>query len=169
MSQSSEVSKLIPALIEAQKAIQNPTKDKINPAFKSKYVDLGGALDACKDALSKNSLIIVQTIESDGNKDYLVTTLYHSSGEHISGRQTLEPVQKTPQGVGSAITYARRYALMALLAMAAEDDDGAAASGTAMGQVPAKRPDAAQKMRQAAQGPMKPQPRPPVGKGATGT
>ncbi len=128
MNQSPTVGALAAALAKAQAAFKPAIKDANNPFFKSKYVDLAGAIEACRDALSANGLAIVQSTDA-GEKMTLHTTLLHASGEWISSTYPVTAIKQDPQGIGSAVTYARRYSLMALLGIAAEDDDGEAAHG----------------------------------------
>lgn len=128
MNQSPTIGAIAAALAKAQAAFKPAIKDASNPFFKSKYCDLSGALDAVRDALSANGLALVQSTDA-GDKLVLHTTLLHASGEWISGTYPITAVKTDPQGIGSAVTYARRYSLMALLGIAAEDDDGEAAHG----------------------------------------
>lgn len=128
MNQSTTIGALAASLAKAQKSFKPAIKDANNPFFKSKYVDLAGAIDAVRDALADNGLALVQSTDA-GDKMVLHTTLLHSSGEWISGTYPITAVKTDPQGIGSAVTYARRYSLMALLGIAAEDDDGEAAHG----------------------------------------
>jgi hypothetical protein len=127
--QSESIAKLAEALSKAQGKIKGAAKDTANPFFKSKYADLASVWDACRDQLSAHGLSVIQTTEDSPDGATVITTLSHSSGEWIRGRLTLKPVKNDPQGVGSAITYARRYALAAIVGVAPEDDDGEAASG----------------------------------------
>ena len=130
--QSDSINELAAALAKAQGAMKGAAKDADNPFFKSKYADLASVWDACREALSANSLAVVQTMDSDSADTVtIVTTLMHSSGQWVSGRLTMHPVKPDPQGIGSAITYARRYALAAMVGVAPEDDDGNAASAKA--------------------------------------
>lgn len=119
---------LFAALAKAQSEIQHAKKDKRNPFFKSNYADLASVMDACRAALTKNGLAVIQTTEDTEAGLYLVTTLGHSSGAAVAGRMPIRPVKNDPQGVGSALTYARRYALAAIVGVATEDDDGNEAS-----------------------------------------
>jgi hypothetical protein len=128
MMQSEQINELAAALAKAQGAIKGATKDTANPFFKSKYADLASVWDACRAELTANGLSIIQTTD-DSQGVTVVTTLAHSSGQWIRGRLTMRPVKDDPQGIGSAITYARRYALAAMVGVAPEDDDGNAASG----------------------------------------
>lgn len=123
-------SKLFTALLAAQAEIKQPKKNASNPGFKgSKFANLEACFDAVREPLRKHGLAITQTIDARvGDVPLLVTTLTHVSGEAVS---SLAPLMKdaTPQQLGSAITYMRRYSLCALLGLVAEDDDdGNAAS-----------------------------------------
>lgn len=127
------------ALARLQGEVRAALKDSMNPHFKSKYADLSAVWEACRAPLTKNGLSVVQTTDFDANDVWLVTTLYHSSGASISGRYPLRPVKNDPQGYGSALTYARRYTLAALVGVVAdEDDDGnrASANGNGNGHAP---------------------------------
>ena len=128
MSQSETISELTKALVKVQETIANPKRTEKNPFFNSLYADLATVLEVCREPLSTNGLAIVQTLDVEGDKSVLVTTLLHTSGEWISGKQILNPVKNDPQGIGSATTYARRYGVMAIVGLAPEDDDGEAAS-----------------------------------------
>jgi hypothetical protein len=120
---------LATAMAKAQAEIKAALKDSKNPHFKSSYADLTSVWDACRTALTKNGLSIVQIPNFEGDEVWLETMLLHASGESISGRYPLRPQQQTPQGYGSALTYARRYSLAAMVGVVAdEDDDGNAAS-----------------------------------------
>lgn len=117
------------ALVKVQAEIKPAIKDSMNPHFKSKYADLGAVWDSCRAALTKNELCVVQTTDFDGNGAWLKTTLLHTSGEFIEGRFPLQPTKPDMQGMGSALSYARRYGLSALIGIVADvDDDGNAAS-----------------------------------------
>lgn len=119
---------LATALAKAQAAMKPALKDSTNPHFKSKYADLTSVWEACRDALTKNGLSVVQATEFEGDAVWIKTILLHASGEMIEGRYPLRPVQNTPQGMGSAISYARRYALAAMVGVVSDDDDGNEAS-----------------------------------------
>ena len=129
MEQSEKIGNLVTALVNVQGSIKAAKKDSENPYFKSKYADLGAVWDSCREPLHKNGLAVIQTTKVVGDKVALVSTLAHTSGEWIRGELLLMPVKNDPQGVGSALTYGRRYSLAALLGIVAdEDDDGNAAS-----------------------------------------
>ena len=110
---------LIQALIKAQGEFPAVVKDSTNPHFKNRYADLDTVCSTVNPVLRVNGLIVVQTAEGDG----LRTTLYHKSGESITGVQTLHPAQDTPQGFHGAMTYARRYQILAMLGISSSDDD----------------------------------------------
>lgn len=123
------LSKLAAALAKAQGAMANAKKDIENPFFKSKYADLAGIWDVARGPLSANGLCIVQRPTTSKDSVTLITTLLHESGEEMSDTLVLPVGQFTPQGISSAITYARRIALGAMVGVASEaDDDGNAAS-----------------------------------------
>jgi hypothetical protein len=117
------------ALAAAQAELTDPSKDSINPHFKSKYADLATILKTVRPVLSKHGIAIVQTTGiTDAGGVVLITALMWR-GESIVGRYPVAPVKADPQGYGSAMTYARRYALQAIVGVAADDDDdGNAAS-----------------------------------------
>ena len=127
MLNSESITKIMPALIKAQGDFAPAVKAKVNPHFKSKYVPLDAVLDAISEPLRANGIAIVQQTDIQDARTVLVTRLVHESGEWIAGRYPVHPVKADPQGEGSALTYARRYALMALVGIAPEDDDGNAA------------------------------------------
>jgi hypothetical protein len=129
MKASQSISALAAALAKAQGVIEGATKGKVNPAFRSKYADLAAVWDAIREPLTKNGLSLVQMPDIFEGEPVLVTRLLHESGEWLEGTYPLRPVKEDPQGYGSAISYARRYAAMAVLGVCPEDDDGNAASG----------------------------------------
>jgi hypothetical protein len=124
---------LLPALIKAKLAMEPARKNQTNPHFRSKYADLASVIEAVEAALSANDLVLVQTIEIAGAETHLLTTLYHASGESLSSVYPLRPAKDDPQGMGSALTYARRYSILAICGVAPEDDDGNAASARERG------------------------------------
>jgi hypothetical protein len=128
MQKSDSIGKLAAALSKAQGQIKGAAKDSENPFFKNKYADLTSVWEACREQLSNNELSITQLTDEAEDSIIVETVLMHSSGEWISGRLAIKPVKADPQGVGSAITYARRYALAAIVGVAPEDDDAEAAT-----------------------------------------
>ena len=131
METSTEIGQLAEALSKAQAKITGALKDSANPFFKSKYADLASVWDACREQLSANGLAVIQTTDVDPEGVLVITTLAHSSGEWIRGRLRMVPTKSDPQGVGSCLTYARRYALAAIVGVAQVDDDANAASNKA--------------------------------------
>lgn len=121
--------KIAAAFIAAKKAFGPALKDRTNPAFKSKYADLGACLEAVDDALLNNGIALYQETFEDASGVTVETVLLHESGETIrSGKLHVPAARNDPQGYGSALTYARRYSLMAACGIAPEDDDGNAAT-----------------------------------------
>lgn len=128
METSDNIGQLTKALSVAHQSFKPVLKDASNPFFKSKYADLAGVIESTSDALSKNGLVIIQSPRLKENRVSVTTLLAHSSGEWISDELELPLSKFDAQGAGSAITYARRYAYQAIVGVAAEDDDGNAAS-----------------------------------------
>lgn len=121
--------KIAPAFIKAKQAFGPALKDKNNPAFKSKYADLGACLEAVDGALLANGIALYQETFEDSSGVTVETVFLHESGETIrSGKLHVPASKQDPQGYGSALTYCRRYSLMAACGIAPEDDDGNAAS-----------------------------------------
>jgi hypothetical protein len=120
MKTSEQISELAAALAAAQGMMENAVMNRVNPHFKSKYADLAAIFDAARKPLSANGLAIVQTI-GDG---VLHTRLLHTSGQWVASEHPL-PLSGRPQEIGSALTYARRYSLSALIGIAADEDDDA--------------------------------------------
>lgn len=135
---SLDIGKLAGSLAKAQGSITGALKDSANPFFKSKYADLAACWDACRKPLSENGLAVIQTTEIRGEFVTIVTLLAHESGEWIRSRLPMKPKDFSPQAVGSTMTYARRYALAAMVGLAQVDDDAEAAQSR--GNEPA-RPD----------------------------
>ena len=128
MDTSPTIGNLSKALAKAQGEIRGATKDSDNPYFKSKYADLASVRDAIQESLSKNGIAYVQFPEG-GPETVTITTILSCGDEWMRASFSMKPVKADPQGMGSAITYGRRYALMAAVGVAPEDDDGNAASG----------------------------------------
>lgn len=130
MSEQSEtVGKLFEALSKAQSKIEGAKKDSKNPHFGNKYADLASVWDACRKALTEQGLCVVQTFEPAGIEGtVVVTTLGHSSGEWVRSKLYVPLTKRDAQGLGSAVTYGRRYALAAIVGVSPEDDDGNEAS-----------------------------------------
>lgn len=127
-TRSASIAALAAALAKAQGEMEGAAKGNVNPHFKSKYADLASIWDACREPLSKHGLSILQPVRADGPQVTVTTILAHSSGEWIEESLTMTAQKNDPQGVGSAITYGRRYGLASMVGIAPEDDDGNAAS-----------------------------------------
>ena len=126
MQKSESIESLAVALAEFQGEVKNPTKTGFNPGYKSHYVTLDGLVEAAKPYLQKHGLSYIQSCGGDGESIEVTTMLMHKSGQWIeSDPLVLKADKATAQGAGSAITYARRYALASMLGLASdEDDDG---------------------------------------------
>ena len=143
MQMSNSIAALAAALSAAQGAIEAASKGAVNPYFKSKYADLNALREVIREPLAVNGLSITQFARtvSNGERVEVETMLMHSSGEYLRdtlvlpvGRKFDKEGEAMPvdvQSIGSAITYARRYALSSILSLAADDDDGNAAVGSA--------------------------------------
>ena len=139
MKQSDSITNLAKALAAVQQSITPVVKDRQNPHFKNNYATLDAIMESVRPLLAKNGLSIVQGGGSpvsnvDGNivGAAVETMLVHASGEYITSAIVLPIDKGTPQAVGSAITYGRRYGVAALLALTTEeDDDGNHATATA--------------------------------------
>lgn len=128
-NQSEEINELAAALAKAQSEIEIAGKKETNPFFKSKYADLAEIIRVSRPALTKNGLAVMQQIIDNDGATFLNTILTHSSGQWIKSTLRILPTKSDIQSLGSCITYNRRYAYAALLAIgvADEDDDGEAA------------------------------------------
>jgi len=113
---------LATALAAFQSTFKNPPKNKTNPFFNSTYVDLADALDVVRKGLSEHGLSFIQLTSAGEDRVILHTRLLHVTGQWIEGTYPVTKLAKA-QEMGSALTYARRYALFALVGIAGEDDD----------------------------------------------
>jgi hypothetical protein len=130
MQRSESIAAIAAALAKAQGQIEGAIKGNMNPAFRSKYADLGAVWDAIREPLAGNGLAVLQQLTTEENRVACTTILLHSSGEWIEFAPFVVPVSKQDaQGFGSAATYCRRYSLMASVGIAPIDDDGEAAVG----------------------------------------
>jgi hypothetical protein len=131
MDKSETIIELAKALVKAQGQISPALKDSENPHFRSKYADLSSVWAACRKPLTDNGLSVVQMpVDAPTPGSVALTTLLlHTSGEYISSTVSAPLTKQDAQGIGSALTYLRRYALSAIIGVVAdEDDDGNAAS-----------------------------------------
>jgi hypothetical protein len=126
MKKSENINELATALSKCQGEMQPAIKDSINPHFRSKFSTLYSVWESCRKPLSKNGLSVVQTMEMINDKLYLTTTLLHLSGQWISSETPVISARQDAQGIGSSLSYFKRYSLSALLGIcsADEDDDG---------------------------------------------
>ena len=130
------------ALLKAQCAMRDPMKDASNPHFKNKFVSLRGICEAVRPALQDAEITMTQAIDFDGDRMFVRTVLTHVAGGSIESRcPVLTTKANDPQAMGSAITYARRYALAAICGVAPsdDDDDGARATRSAEGRKPVQK------------------------------
>jgi hypothetical protein len=125
------IADLAAALCKAQAEMEGAKKDATNPHFKTNYADLASVWAAIREPLTKNGLAVVQLLRSIQGGVEVETILLHSSGQQISDVFAVPATKNDAQGYGSAATYARRYALMAMVGVAPEDDDGNGAVGPA--------------------------------------
>jgi hypothetical protein len=125
---SPEIGTIAEAIAKAQAELENIDKGGVNPAFRAKYVKLGDVLDEVRPKFAKHGIAIIQhAINGDGSNVGVATLFAHSSGQWIESRLYVAPTKFDAQGAGSAITYLRRYSLMAMAGVAPDDDDGNAA------------------------------------------
>lgn len=129
---------LAESLVRALGALSNVVRDEAatiqgkdgKPGYSYRYADLGGLLTGVRPVLASQGLAITQGVTNDGRQVSVTTTILHWSGESMTTEALSLPGAGTPQAVGSAITYARRYQLMAVLGLASDDDDGQQAAAT---------------------------------------
>lgn len=129
MNQSPEIDKISPALVECLSNLLGVKKDSKNPHFKNDYASLEAVIDHARAQLWAHKLAVLQGVGSfDGKAIAITTRILHESGQWIESEAQIPLTKFDAQGAGSAITYGRRYALMAALGLAPVDDDGQAAS-----------------------------------------
>jgi hypothetical protein len=132
MKTSELLDKLAPALCAAQGSMKSALKDKINPAFRSRYADLHAVWDAARGPLTANGFSIIQSISACEGGIAVVTRILHSSGQWIESDPLPIPVSKRDaHGQVAAITYGKRAGLAAAAGIVTADevdDDGNAAA-----------------------------------------
>lgn len=138
MNKSESIAALSAALAKAQAEIENASKTANNPHFKSKYADLAEVLNTVRPVMSRHGIAIVQMPSFESGLASVETLMTHSSGEWISNICSAPVSKQDAQGVGSAITYLRRYSLAAFAGIAQEDDDANAAVGQRQTPAPAR-------------------------------
>lgn len=132
ITKSETIIKLAKSLVETQKELKQPLKDAKNPFFKSEYVPLENVAEAITQTATKYGLAFSQYATTTENGNVSVGTIvFHESGEYIEYPPLiLKPENTKPQSIGSAITYAKRYALSAIFGITSDkDDDGNKANG----------------------------------------
>ena len=156
MPTSPTIAALAAALVKAQSAMGGAKKDSTNPHFKTAYADLASVWDACRAPLANAGLSILQLVSSErlhpseATHAIIETILAHSSGEWVSSTLAVPLTKSDAQGLGSAITYGRRYALAAIVGVCPADDDGEAAVAR-----PTQRTQPAQRAQEPDDVPMK--------------
>lgn len=153
MQHSDSLASLAAALSKAQAEIQPAVKDKLNPHLKTRYASLDSVMDAVRGPLASHGLSVVQMPDADEPGYLALTTrLMHASGEWLEGRCRIRLGKDDAQGFGAALSYAKRYALAAMLGVASdEDDDGEGAKAQPARQQQAPRAQAQQARPAAAQ------------------
>lgn len=129
MNKSESIKELATALSKAQAMFTGAVKDSTNPHYKSKFASLESVVDALSHGFKENGLSYSQLTDIKDGALCIETVIMHSSGEWICGTYPLNAIKQDPQGQGSAMTYARRYALTAACGIYQVDDDGEAAQG----------------------------------------
>lgn len=157
MRSSESIVNIAPALLKAQKEIGSAKKESENPFYRSAYADLGEVMRVCKKPCNDNGISIIQPVDSDESGVYVDTTLLHESGEFISSRMRLAvKADNDPQALGSAISYAKRYSLQAMLLIPSEDDDGEKATDHNANPVSRQNNGASQRSTQTSETPQRP-------------
>ena len=126
---SIELDKLSDALCRAQGDMRGASKDSENPFFRSKYADLAAVWDDIREPFAMNDISVIQMPVNGLDHVTVITQFTHKSGQWIRSKLSMVPTKKDPQGIGSCITYARRYALAAMAGVYQIDDDANDASG----------------------------------------
>ncbi len=155
LDESPQLNELYAALAKAQGAMEAAEKDSLNPHFKSKFANLASVWKVCRKPLSDNGLAVLQRVSTGEGEVFITTQLGHSSGQWLRDRSSWPVLQNTPQAMGSAITYGRRYTLMSLVGVVADevDDDAEGASVTSQGsRTPPERNARTTQIRQQLQG-----------------
>jgi hypothetical protein len=124
MLSSQNIAALSKALSIAQGKLGDAAKSSFNPGFKSKYADLAEVLQTIRPIASAEGLSFVQGVSYTDGFAQVTTRLMHSSGEYIEDQLCIPVTKKDAQGLGSALTYGRRYSIAAMFGIAQDDDDG---------------------------------------------
>lgn len=140
MNKSESIAAISAAIAKAQNEVENASKNANNPHFKSKYADLAELLNTVRPVFSFHGLAILQMPSFDCGVASVETVLSHSSGEWISSICSAPVTKQDAQGVGSVITYLRRYSLAAMCGVAQEDEDANYAVNNKTHQQPPQKP-----------------------------
>lgn len=125
---SDDIAELSAAMSKAQGAMTGAITNSENPFFKSKYADLSAVWEDIREPFADNNLSVIQMPCNGVGVVVVITQITHSSGQWIRCKLSMVPMKADPQGIGSCITYARRYALAAMAGVYQTDDDAASAS-----------------------------------------
>lgn len=139
ISHSAEIKDLVGSLAKAQGVMRPAVFNKINPHFRSRYADFSSCMDACRVPLSENGIAVIQYCETIDTKLNLVTMLAHTSGQWMKSEFPLITSKMDSQGIGSAMTYAKRYSLCGMVGIVADedsDDDAETAVGRGKNESP---------------------------------
>lgn len=142
MNKSETIAQLAEAMAVAQGEMENATKNATNPHFKSNYADLAEVLNTVRPVLSRNGISVTQFPSFGDGLVHVETVIAHKSGEWMSEKCSAPAQKNDAQGVGSAISYLRRYSLAAICGIAQEDDDANAASKGKTTPPPTQKPAA---------------------------
>ncbi len=129
---SPEIKEFVSAFVRVQEKLKPAIFNKVNPHFKSRYADFSSCMDTCRVPLAENGIIVTQSCQTTNDKLYLVTMLIHTSGQWMKSEFPIISSKMDSQGIGSAMTYAKRYSLCGMIGIVADedgDDDGEAAIG----------------------------------------
>ena len=130
--ESEQTAELAAALAKAQSVMGPAIINRVNPHFKNRYADLAAVFEAVRKPLAESGISFTQTTELRDGAFILRTTLRHNSGQWIASEYPL-PLNGKPQEIGSALTYAKRYSLSAMVGIAADEDDDGEATRKANG------------------------------------
>lgn len=149
LQRSESITKVAAALVKFSGEVSRVEKDAVNPHLRNKYATVDAIIDEIRPILSKYGLAVIQIPGGTSEQTTMQTMLLHESGEWImSPELAMRPVKSDPQGVGSVLTYLRRYSLNAFLSLnTGEDDDGNAASGAHVPNSRSETPNAAPQPR----------------------
>ena len=129
MEMSPQINEIAAALSKAQGQMSSASKDAKNPFFKSSYATFASVIEAVREPFAANGLSFVQGTCSSGDLYTVRTMILHASGQWLASSLSATPSKHDPQGVGSLVSYLKRYGLQAMCGIAASDDDGEAACG----------------------------------------